>query len=249
MCYFAVQTLKNKTMSTKNKTSIAIAIIAITAISFSACKRGAKRATDNVQTVSDTCQIVEEPETEEFEHEIYIEVYDDREPSEKAKEAYNIITANYSADMFFVNENPFNIDDYIIAEDVIQRGYEGDPDIHEYALYIVRKNGHDLMNIFGEEILIISETLTTSRNIGVNSTIEEFVEAYPEYGIFYTYVSSKYWLAKDDKTPQIQFILDNDDALTEWDGSIIQHLKPSDFKPNSKITKIRLYGSDMMYLY
>jgi|GEM_PF-3455173 len=166
-----------------------------------------------------------------------------------AKQAYDSIMRQNSVDIFFMGDGiPFNIDDYSVKKDIIQRGFEGDPDIYEYTLYIIQKNGHDIMNIFGEEIMVISDIVKTFENIGVNSTIEEFAGAYPDFGIFYTYVSNKYWLSTD-RYQRIQFLLDGDDFTAEWDGSTIIELTVSDFKPNSKINKIRIYNDEWLFLH
>ncbi|MCL2765452.1 MAG: hypothetical protein FWD40_09275 [Treponema sp.] len=184
--------------------------------------------------------------TYESSDEIY---YEEGDPTVLARQAFYQIMRQGSVDIFFTGESiPFNIDDYSIREGIMLRGYEGDPDIYEYPLYLVQKNGHDLMNIFGEEILVISDMVKTNKSIGVNSTIEEFAGAYPDFGIFYTYVSDKCWL-ETDQYPRIQFLLDKSDFLTEWDGSTIMELEVSDFNPDSRINKIRIYGDEMLFLH
>jgi len=165
------------------------------------------------------------------------------------KQTFDKIMRQDSRNIFFIEENiPFNLYDYSIKEDVIQRSFEGDPDAYEYTLYIVQNNGHDIMNIFGEEIIVISDIVKTAKNIGVNSTIEEFANAYPDFGIYYTYVSTKYWLSTE-QYPNIQFLLDGSDFLSQWDGSTIMELKAADFKPNSRIGKIRIFGNEMLFLH
>jgi len=166
-----------------------------------------------------------------------------------AKEAFDAIMPQGGGAIFFTEDRTaFHISDYSIQEDVLQRGYEGDPDIHEFPLYAVQQDGQEIMHIAGGEIIVTSDKVKTIRNIGVNSTIEEFARAYPDFGIFYTYVSWKYWLSTD-QYPKIQFLLDKNDFLAEWDGSTIQELSASDFKPNSKISKIRIYEDDSLFLH
>lgn len=166
-----------------------------------------------------------------------------------AKQAYDRIMPQSDKDIFFAAEGkPINWGDFSVTEDIIQRGYEGTPEASEYTLYLVQKNGFDIMNISGGEIIIVSDIIKTSENIGVNSTIEEFAGAYADFEIYYTYVSDKCWLSTE-KYPRIQFLLDKNDFLAEWDGSTIMELKISDFSPNSKINRIRVYEDEWLFLH
>jgi hypothetical protein len=59
------------------------------------------------------------------------------------------------------------------------------------------------------EIIVQSALYKTERNIGIGSTINEFVAAYPDAKIWWTYVSDMYVL--ETGSLKAQFILDKND--------------------------------------
>ncbi|MDQ3017176.1 MAG: hypothetical protein M3R25_10730 [Bacteroidota bacterium] len=90
------------------------------------------------------------------------------------------------------------------------------------------------------EIVIVSPKYKTKEGIGIGSTIGEFQTAYPDIHVWYTYVSSMY-VAETEKL-KIQFILDPADytAKKPTTRSEQRKLNLKDFKPEGKITRIRI---------
>lgn len=92
------------------------------------------------------------------------------------------------------------------------------------------------------EITISNNKFKTDKNIGVESTITEFINSYPNYQIWYTYISNRFIIQSKDS--KIQFILDNknfignQDSLYENDSV---ELKKEDFLSNTKIIEIRIF--------
>lgn len=91
------------------------------------------------------------------------------------------------------------------------------------------------------EIFIKDKRFRTEKNIGVKSTIDDFISAYNNYKIWYTYVSGMFVIQSNDM--KIQFILDErgyigKKNLTESDMVV---LKKDDFSSNTRIVKIRIY--------
>ena len=91
------------------------------------------------------------------------------------------------------------------------------------------------------EIIILDDDYKTKDFIGINSTIEDFIKKYPDYRLWWTYVSDMYVLDSKTLGENIQFLLDAEDCIikpeTDSDRTL---LKLSDFKKNSKIKKIRV---------
>lgn len=90
------------------------------------------------------------------------------------------------------------------------------------------------------EIVVLSPKYRTKEGIGVGSTIEEFGIAFPDMRVWYTYVSSMY-VAETDKM-KVQFLLDVNDYTGRKPATRSEQtkLKVSDFKPEGKITRIRI---------
>jgi len=90
------------------------------------------------------------------------------------------------------------------------------------------------------EIIVLSPRYRTKENIGVGSSIFDFQKTYPDYRVWYTYVSDMFVLESD--TIKAQFILDKNDYTgpeIEVEGEITP-LLTSDFKNSGKIKRIRL---------
>lgn len=91
------------------------------------------------------------------------------------------------------------------------------------------------------EMKLQSDFYKTKENIGVGSTIDEFMEAYPDHTIWYTYVSDRCVI----ETPElegVQFVLDVNDLLepVNW-SSDMETLDAGEFKEGSKIKSVRVY--------
>lgn len=147
------------------------------------------------------------------------------------------------------------INDWTIKKEVQTRyTEEGD---EEYLTYIVSENGQKMLSIdpkydyntgkylndIAGEIMIFSDKFKTEEGIGVGSFIGEFTEKYPDYELWYTYVSDSYVLDRKSQIGQ-QFLLDPNDFIGDesklYGGDMVT-LKPSDFKEGSKIKKIRIF--------
>lgn len=117
--------------------------------------------------------------------------------------------------------------------------------------YIVSQNGKEILKLIPEydsdkftdnidEIVIVSDKFKTTEKIGVNSTIEEFKEKYPDFEIWYTYISDAYII--ETKKYNIQFLLDAKGFIGKHiiTGDM-EKLKVSDFAKGCKITGIRIF--------
>jgi len=108
--------------------------------------------------------------------------------------------------------------------------------------HLILKYGHDeegrTENI--GEIMVLHGEYQTEEGIGVGSSLQEFIQAYPDYKIWYTYVSDRYIIQHSKSS--IQFLLDEKGFIGEKQiNSEMTPLKASDFKENTKIEKIRVY--------
>jgi len=124
----------------------------------------------------------------------------------------------------------------------------------EEIYFQVSENGNELLSYkMGEDyntkknnvitgILVTSTKYKTSSNIGIGSTVEDFIKAYPNYSLWYTYIGDMFVI--QDKSMKVQFLLDHKDYIgnkENLDFSDMVIVKTSDFKLNSKITSIRIY--------
>jgi len=154
-------------------------------------------------------------------------------------------------DIFLTGQKfPTQTDNYSITKNTGDKP-EGD-NYYEVFVHTVSENGQEMLSIDDyvedssdmiQEIRILSEKYKTAENIGLHSTIEEFMAAYPDFSIWYTYISG--WYIIDTKQLyHIQFFLDGNDFIKE-DGpefvSDMTILKPSEFKKDSKIKEIRIF--------
>ncbi|MCG8698434.1 MAG: hypothetical protein MI922_10305 [Bacteroidales bacterium] len=90
------------------------------------------------------------------------------------------------------------------------------------------------------EIIIYSEKFKTKSGIGVGSNIEDFAKSYPDYELWYTYISDMYGM--DTEKERAQFLLNETDYTKEVTfDSDRTVLNKKDFKENTKIETIRLY--------
>ena len=93
-------------------------------------------------------------------------------------------------------------------------------------------------------IYILSDKFRTAENIGLKSTIEEFMAASPDLKIWYSYVSDIY-VIETPRLDKIQFLLDGNDFIKEGGPDFdndMTILQPSEFKKGSKIKAIRIFG-------
>ncbi len=146
---------------------------------------------------------------------------------------------------------PETSDNYTIKKETLVRMTEEGEE--EQTIYIVNQGGEDKLHLklaydyekeiyLSEigEIIVLSNDFRTLEGIGVNSTLMDFVAAYPDYKIWYTYVSGMYVL--ESPKLEAQFILNQADFLGKIDAAAeMVFLQKEDFKTDSKILKIRLF--------
>jgi len=140
---------------------------------------------------------------------------------------------------------PFGAENYTIYEELVMRE-EG----IEEVLYTVYKNGQQLLEFSSAfdtdsigNILLFSDKYKTAEGIGVNSTIDDFKRAYPDFSIRYTYISDRYIM--ETQKNKFQFLLDGQDYIPQKTpdfDSDMTVLKPSDFKKDAKVKAIRIFS-------
>lgn len=145
---------------------------------------------------------------------------------------------------------PETSDDYKITKEIQTRMTEEGAE--DETVYIVFKKDKEIMQLklkydydIGKytqnigEILLTSSFVKTLGGIGVGSTIEDFINQYPDHNFWYTYVSGMYVLEANKINGQ--FILDEKDFVGNLNiTSDMNVLKKSDFKQGSRILKIRI---------
>ncbi len=93
-----------------------------------------------------------------------------------------------------------------------------------------------------DEITLYTPEITTLEKLGVGSSLSEFVAAYPDAKVWYTYVTDAVVL-ESDALKNMQFILNKADykngAISY--NSDIEYLSINDFNTDSKIQKIRIF--------
>ena len=90
------------------------------------------------------------------------------------------------------------------------------------------------------ELRITSEKFRTAAQIGVNSTLEEFIAAYPQYRIWYTYVSDMYVVEAEEV--QAQFLLEEEDFTGDLQvSSEMTSLSREDFRQGARIRMVRMF--------
>jgi hypothetical protein len=107
------------------------------------------------------------------------------------------------------------------------------------------KESQHIMSLSNEVVLdkttdmgfFVTETYRTDKGIGVNSTIEEFVDNYPDFRILY--VQEKHLFIIETFQSSLKFVLSENDFTGKLNRSeAINVLNKSDFKKGTKITKI-----------
>ena len=120
---------------------------------------------------------------------------------------------------------------------------------YEETLYNVVENGTTTIKISPadntinniSEIIVLSKNYKTDKEIGINSSLKEFVKSYPKHKIFYTYVSDMCFIQSENS--DIQYIIDKNGLKNDpnLDSELVS-LKLSDFDSSTKIIKIRVYN-------
>jgi hypothetical protein len=167
----------------------------------------------------------------------------------------NYLITRHGVDIFLIWERiPFEIAryrKYTAVEDVEYERYETEVDI--YRIY---ENGQLVFTLqwffsntsrerIVDGIRVHLSKFKTAEGIGIGSSIEDVMHAYPDSRIIYSQYDAAFWI----ELPQNSFLfyLNENDLITEdyerepdEYGSLTYILQPSDFKENSKITEIRI---------
>jgi hypothetical protein len=153
-------------------------------------------------------------------------------------------------DIFLIGQKiPTKSAGYSISQSILTKSEEGEE--YEIPVYTVSENGQDILNIeatndieIASDIFVLSGKFKTAKNIGLGSTIEEFMAAYPDFTIWFSYISDWY-VIETKQLKNVQFFLAGDDFIEEGGpefDSDVEILKPSEFKKGSTIKEIRIWG-------
>lgn len=207
---------------------IKILLIALLAIGLAGCKNRTQQNQSTNEIINDKLEI---PVTaKEFTEQKYL-------------------IKNNGVDIFLIGQNmPTQADGYSITQSIETREEEGDE--FEIPIYTVSENGQKMLSIEKyysdriDNIFLLSDKFKTAKNIGLHSTIEEFMVTYPDFTIWFSYINGWY-VIETEQLGGVQFFLDGDDFI-EGGGPKFNSdrtiLKPSEFKKGSKIIGIRIWG-------
>ena len=173
-----------------------------------------------------------------------------QEKDTSAKEDVFIIKNHSAGDFRLGAALPTSLENYTITREQQVRTTEEGPT--EETVFTISEGDDEILRILpaidantGEstedigELRITSEKFRTEEGIGVNSTLEEFIDAYPDYKIWYTYVSDMYVVETEEL--EAQFLLDEGDYVGEMKvNSVMTPLEKEDFKPGARIVMVRM---------
>jgi len=125
-----------------------------------------------------------------------------------------------------------------------RNGEEGE--VIEETVNTLAENGEEMLKIIGEnnidEIYVVSPKYKTKDGIGVGSSVKEFMSAYPDGEILFSYIAGNFWL--ETKSVDVQFLLDIEDYTGAedklMDGDMVK-IDIKQLKEGTKIKKIRIY--------
>ncbi|HET7361647.1 MAG TPA: hypothetical protein VFI78_06920 [Salinimicrobium sp.] len=169
---------------------------------------------------------------------------------ENKNEAENFLISEGRVGNFVLGESIPGSSDKFQIEKIMKTRFTEGGKVTE-PVYVVSKNGNTLLHLRPrfenreydqviQEIWVLSPKYKTADGIGVNSTLEEFKQTYPDSRLWYTYVSDRYVL--ESNAVSAQFLLDENDFIGEMNvDEVMEPLKISDFKEGATIKKIRLY--------
>lgn len=151
----------------------------------------------------------------------------------------NDIPKQEELENFIINKGEVTLQ--VEGEEIVEMIYtisDGDKDLLNLIPQIQRINGQTFELI--KEIEVFSDKFKTSFGITVGSALEDFVSAYPDYKIWYSYVGDIVVIESEEI--QAQFLLSKKDFVGKIDNTNdIIPLKLEDFKAGAKIQKIRLF--------
>jgi hypothetical protein len=93
------------------------------------------------------------------------------------------------------------------------------------------------------EIIVFSDLFRTEKGIGVGSKLKDFIQKYPDYKLWYTYVSGMFIVETPELGAGVQFNLDPKDFKGDVSNvdSEMTTLKSDDFRSGAKIQQIRVF--------
>ncbi len=179
------------------------------------------------------------------------EVGSTRKEEKKVAETVNYRISDKSAGDFKIGDPVPSLSSEPLNIKSETRTETAEGETYEETFYMVSQNGEALLELLpgydetGDqtnnigEIVVFSAQFKTDKGIGTGATLEEFIKTYPQYKLWYTYVSGMYVVETEGLA--VQFILNGDDftGKAEITSDMIM-LNPSDFKPNAKIVKLRI---------
>ena len=120
--------------------------------------------------------------------------------------------------------------------------------------YIVSKNDKDLLTFqlrpisFGGvdvlvgDIRVTSPEFKTKEGIGVDSTVSDFIKAYPNYRFWYSQEEGEHFVINTSSDKEnLQFFLDRSGLLNPDKSFYPTRATISDFKTDAKIVSVRVY--------
>lgn len=162
------------------------------------------------------------------------------------------ISSESAGDFSLGGAIPSSTDTYSVTEETVMTETEEGP--YEELVYKVSDDRVDLLQITREydyetseyldligEMNIYSDRFQTSNGIGVGSTLAEFMETYPDYEIWYTYISDMYVVETPGLT--VQFLLDGNGYKGDYPDGVgeIVDLTAENFNTDTKIVTVRMY--------
>jgi len=174
----------------------------------------------------------------------------ERETTNNASYSESQLISENGVDIFRLGERiPFNTTKYTIKKETEK--CTGDCEgVEEFIVYgVYEKEERILVISLGYDsdgkpntdkigtITVLSNKFKTKEGVGVGSSIEDFVRTYPDFSIWYTYISERY-IIETELYRRFQFELDESDCLIEVEFE--SYLKLSDFRRNSKIKEIAI---------
>lgn len=200
---------------------------------------------------------VEEPAEEETQNpfeeltEVLEDLNDDLSEIDGVQEIYTI-TSGSAGDFNLGEAIPTSSDEFEVKEEI--ETFESEEGPYEETVYNVSAENEELLQLSpaydyetGEyldeigEINIFSDRFQTAEGIGAGSSLNDFMETYSDYKIWYTYVSDMYVIETEDL--DIQFIIDGEGYKGDYPeitGDMVE-LSKEDFEDDTKIISVRMY--------
>lgn len=163
------------------------------------------------------------------------------------------ITNDKAGDFGIGDAIPTSSDDYMVEEKTVLIQSEEGP--YEETIHSVSNTDEELMVITPEydyetgeytdnigEINVYSDRFQTAEGIGVGSSLEEFMETYTDFSIWYTYVSDMYVIETEQYNAQ--FILDGkgfEGDIDSFAAGEMFDVSASDFDLETRIVTVRMF--------